>query len=448
MPATTPHSTFEFHIDQLSPKQKTKLWMRLLAAAGAMLFLVFLMAAFMYRFKMFVLPRYQSGFLEKVAQALPGQFKPIIKPNLRPQPSPIEEIILKWKISHTTGDQVSQVLSGDVNRPVFWARKEDDLYYLLDSTDENSELRLEVHKINLETKSESIIAQKTLGKVFKTQLTVDNFQIIDNTLLIGFGGYLKTGRMDWLDLDAEHPVFQTLIEEKNPKFEQIKGKYWLTAGEGDACWGEKDYYLYNESARTLKKIVDTGFNCEEGESFLGVDDQNRILLGYRQATNGDSFDTKFLSISAVHIDQPSVKEGVVSNQEMPVGVELVEYFEKQNSLLLIANQLSIFDLKAQQVTAIANLPDKVQKGLVENTTYLDHTTDHGACFLDSLDNTYYEINISQKTFVFPLQECDQEKLNAEKLKESNGGPNYFYRRTITKAFEELALPDSYQLSFE
>lgn len=213
---------------------------------------------------------------------------------------------------------------------------------------------VDVTRYNLKTsETKKIYREETSRK------DISDLQLIDNTLFFSVGGYLAPGASYWYDPKTDSTP-QKITDISNGRIEFINNRYFLVGGEGDGCGGNTTYFTLDIKTKAAVHIADTQEGCAEGEGFVGIDSQNRIILASHKLA-GDNFPPmSFLYdyVVAIPADSPSQKTILLNKQQLPENTNSVEY-NQVNDWLIISNDKKkyYFDLKQNSLKELA--PDQV-----------------------------------------------------------------------------------------
>jgi hypothetical protein len=441
MPHSATHPSFEFHIDQLSSKQKAQLWMRLLSALGATIFLIFLMAAFMYRFKMFVLPKYQSSFLDKVAQALPGPFKPSPRPSTLPKgvppvpsPKPISELIISRQTATGSATILHQWFMG---YPILFGRWENNLVWTEKVLQADNTILISLMKQELTSGATTKVAEVTKSN---DGYGVHDLEIIDDYAYLAVSGDTKDSGLYRIDLSKSESKPQLIFEYGNPKIEKIDKYYFLTTGFGDGCGGHRNYSLLDSSYTKATEIMRSHHGCDDGDEFIGIDYRGRMVTAYHEVLPAQNIILNYLNMSSITLDASPVPQGLIARQNMPAAVRVVTLSDDKKKVILVGDTISTYNLETNELKELAVVPQE----LLDEPAYVNFkfVKDSQVCVIfqgkKGLLANWETGEISLQT-----PECEYHQYNDE--------DRLMYEREerikATMAFEALALPATYELSF-
>ena len=68
--------------------------------------------------------------------------------------------------------------------------------------------------------------------------------------------------------------------------------------------------------------------------------------------------SNYFYVSAISLDDPSVKEIIISKDDMPGSILGINYFEDQDKLLLLGKEFSYFDFSSGIVKKLIDVPDE------------------------------------------------------------------------------------------
>jgi len=173
----------------------------------------------------------------------------------------------------------------------------------------------------------------------------NNFEIIDNVLLISLGGYLAGGGTFYLDLPPKG-IMKSLINGEGSSIEKIGNHLFAISGFGDACIGLKNFQLFNITTKQLQKIADTSSGCTEGDEYIALDSQDRMILANH---TGDYFENYYETydnyletdipnpykyIYSISIYNPQDRQILISETDMPNYIRKIQYDENSNTIRL------------------------------------------------------------------------------------------------------------------
>ncbi len=179
---------------------------------------------------------------------------------------------------------------------------------------------------------------------------VSDLKVINNTLFFSLSGYLGGGKTYWIDLPPKNNP-KPLTQHGEIKY--WRNQYWIINGYGDACWSFTEYSLLNIESKKVNQIATSKTGCQDGEEYVDINRQNRMILaGHIMNTEGEfSDDVIYTYILGIPLSDPSIKEGLISKQDMPPGIKSVIYLEDSNQLLLISNKEKfIYDFNSKIIS--------------------------------------------------------------------------------------------------
>lgn len=280
--------------------------------------------------------------------------------------------------------------------------------------------------------------------VFEKETTrqyISDLQVIDKTLFFSIGGYLAGGATYWLNLPPSGTPKQ-LTESSNGKIEKMNNRYWIIGGEGDACWGVTNYSLIDLNTKIVTPVATSTSGCYEGEEYIDIDKRDRMLLSFHTPDFGGS-DGKpdegiYQYVIAVPLSNPKAKAGVISKQDMPVGITDIKYFENKDSLILSGKGLYVFDFETNKLSKILDITDSWFRSKI------DSWTNNSIC-LSKLNN--------DKTEVAEINtDTKQLNENASNCQIKPSPTPQSYQQTQDegnqKLIKSLNLPSNYELVLE
>lgn len=217
---------------------------------------------------------------------------------------------------------------------------------------------------NLNTGTTNLLFEETNDSRY-----ISDFQIIDDTLFFSVGGYLLEGATFALDLPPKEKPKQ-ISENPNAKIIKRQGRYWLISGEGDACWMFQNYSLLEPKTKKVTHIATSDIGCYDGEQYLDIFDKRdrMVFAGFKKDRENPDSESQYLYLLAVPINNPKVKEGVISKQDMPAGITGISYFESKDSFLLTGQAFYSFDFSNNKLIKIMDIPENWRRAGVDSWT--------------------------------------------------------------------------------
>src|SRR3989344_1669848 len=211
------------------------------------------------------------------------------------------------------------------------------------------------------------------------RLGLDEFQILENDLYLSFGAYLAEGALYYISLPpkADSSIIK-LVSGSNPKIQKIEGRYFVVSGEGDSCWGERDYSLFDPITKKVTFIVTSHIGCNYGDEFLGFDLQKRMIIANHLEDpentdqNNGNYTNKYTYFYAIDLSKPTEKEILLSEADMPKGIWQIAYKKENNQILLSGQVTYIFDIVSKQLTKSIKIPEEETNKTITPTPELPY----------------------------------------------------------------------------
>lgn len=194
---------------------------------------------------------------------------------------------------------------------------------------------------------------------------LSDMKVVGNTLFFSFGGYLIRGGLFYLDLPPQTKPTK-ILDSRNARISFWKNRYWIIGGEGDACWSSTDFSLLDIHAKQVKHVATSSMGCNEGEEYIEIDKRNRMLLAYHSPSiegeiPADSMSDIYRSVSAVYVLEPSVKEGVIAEKDMPKNISKMYYLPQTDQLALVGLENYRYDFSSRTIEKVTTLPPEPEK---------------------------------------------------------------------------------------
>lgn len=177
---------------------------------------------------------------------------------------------------------------------------------------------------------------------------ISDIQVINNTLFFSLGGYLTASAMYWVDLPPSAEPQKIASECRNAKITPLKGHYFVISGEGDSCGGFRDYSLLDLETKEVTYIATSELGCAEGEEYIDIDKRDRMILAFHtpdSITGWPGEEKRYQYVVAVPLSNPSLREEIITKEEMPPGITSIKYLEDSDQLLLLGEYLYDFSLQ-------------------------------------------------------------------------------------------------------
>jgi len=219
---------------------------------------------------------------------------------------------------------------------------------------------VQVYSYNMTTGIKKIVYDQKARGDFLTENTrgeqryVDSMKVIGNTLYFSTGGYLVEGALFSITLPSQDII--KIKEGPNPSLVEMDGKYWIREGEGDACWGFSDYYLFDLSTKKFDYIFGVSSDCGTGSDLIAIDKRGRMLVAYYEEKDG----VQYKYVEAVLPIVPSSTEMLIPKEKMPQGVDSVGYSKGSDQLVLTGEASYIYDFASKSLYESKNIPGDVK----------------------------------------------------------------------------------------
>lgn len=288
---------------------------------------------------------------------------------------PQKYMYLKYKNGDAIENLTYTSQFGDGEREI--VRWKDYLFYIA-----RAEGKYEIDRRDLKTNTSSLVLNLETTNSNGRNYDPPLLQILDDKLFISQGGYLMPGQIYYVQLPTGKPI--KFSEPRNGRIEKIGDRYWLTGGEGDACWGERDYSLLNMSTMTAKYIITSEMGCGEGNEVVALDNNYFYLaLHHYNEKTGDIF---YENIVSQNIDSGN-KQVIVAGNNMPPKITNITYLNDTGKLILQGDKTYSVDLSTKALTEVPPIATptpttKTQKEILD---------ERNTAFIKSLDlpSSYY-----------------------------------------------------------
>ncbi|MEN9327305.1 MAG: hypothetical protein RI947_113 [Candidatus Parcubacteria bacterium] len=375
------------------------------------------------------------------------QKKPSLYPTFTPTPTPTKDLWMLKKIEGDSDKDLAALPTDSIKSMVRW---QDRLLYhdsksrtvrMINLTDGTNTLLFDAHDSGIQSKA-------SYGDPKPAILSL---KVIDNSLVISVwvqGKYFTIdGATYAMRLDKENKMRKIADYPGYPK--QIRSRWFLVRTDGgDTCGGRETFATLDTDTATSTFIAETHMGCSKGEEFIGIDTMDRMIVAYDDGQTGPGgpfFDglATYKYILAIHLSDPSVKDGLVAEQEMPKGITSIKYDEATNQLLMVGKSVYLFDLTSNVKEKITDLPEDW------NTVWVDSHDGPHYCIVHPAqkptdiqgDKRYAkggEINIVTKTFIEKSEVCPQEKIFG-----MSEPPQTAPSKSVEDIVQELQLPSRY-----
>jgi len=175
--------------------------------------------------------------------------------------------------------------------------------------------------------------------------TLMEIKIFDDYLYLTFGEYMKMGSVVRINLRTASDT-EVISNIRNPSVLFYRDKYWIIGGEGDACWSTGVFYLHSIDSGITRKLAEYEYSCGTGQSFIGLDNKNRLLFARHVQVISDNPDEDGVieNIQAVPVDSPETIVDVISKNDIPKGIKYAFLDENGNNIYLEGNKNYSYNL--------------------------------------------------------------------------------------------------------
>lgn len=220
--------------------------------------------------------------------------------------------------------------------------------------------KIEIFSHNLDIGETDLIFELDPGEKLSAD-EISDLQVISDTLFFSTGGYLRTGATYWVDLPATKTV-NKLIEGPNGSINKIKGFYFVIQGEGDSCWGFRQYSLLDNITKIVTPIAKSHLGCSEGEEYIDIDKRDRMLMSFHTADYGgiseERGDGVYTYVTAIFLPNPTSKQIVISAENMPEDIRALKYSEDSDKLFLLGGTSYVFNFENSSLGEAVRIPEK------------------------------------------------------------------------------------------
>jgi len=235
---------------------------------------------------------------------------------------------------------------------------------------------------------------------------IGSLHIIDNTLYFAEGGYLVRGKLYAINLNDPSHSISSISEGRNQYIVKAYDRYWVVGGEGDACWGQRDYSLFDIKTKQVTFIATAENNCGNGTSFLGITNLNRFVIsGYKstELESDNSYPTgpaQYEYIDSIPLENPNNRIGLIAKQNMPKNIHSIELLST-DSLLLVGQKIYLAEAPEYKPNQILEIPFPTQEATIKkiNSTYACLQVENKGKY------TQVEINIKEKSYLEYWKNC-------------------------------------------
>lgn len=282
-----------------------------------------------------------------------------ISPTVAPTPTPLPKIE-SWSLKHN-----SQTVATFNENFTYEIKNWKNYLFFIDTKE--SKLR----RLDTATNAITTIYEASKSGI-KPEVTYDNtpagfgyLDIIDNSLVFNINaqgnGFTRIGATYAMNLASEQTP--RIMMDFPGYIEKISAHLMLTQTTGgDTCGGIRLMATFDPESATARKIATTHIGCSTGEEFIGISKNNRMILAYQDGKTGPGgpfYDglSHYEYVLALPLDNPENKEGLIARSEMPANVNDIKYYPEFEKLLLVGNSVYQFDLSAQKLSKITDLPE-------------------------------------------------------------------------------------------
>lgn len=264
---------------------------------------------------------------------------------------------------------------------------------------------------------------------------MSDLSILNNTLYFSIGEYLQKGETYFVDLNDKDLRVLKLIDLSG-EIKNINGHDFFVYGEGDACWSIADYYLINLNTKKLTHIAATEEGCGEGgEQNIAITKDYMILSQHGDNEKEISADI-YLNLFTIPFEDPSKKNYLLTNAQMPKNIYNILYLEDRNEIILSGNEVYIFSLADKTLNKIMDIPEEFRKMEYWESPPIANIEKNEICLEKEKNNATHriKINLVTKTIKKNVTECPHEYdgMNA-------------HNKTIQEIFADLKLPSEFSL---
>lgn len=359
--------------------------------------------------------------------------------NQIPEDVEFKNLVLKKTTSKGDTKIFSIPQSYQTKKVLQW--KNNIIFEEVSESSENQEFTVKITSFNFLTQETSVLfSEKITG--------FDRFgdmKILGNDLYfiigIGYRGNGKTYYINLLSTNKTPKEIALFSPDQSPlksgegypqTIFKVDNKYFLEGTTGDSCGTGSFFYHLDTDLKKATQVFTTIDGCNEGDSFLGFDIKNRMLL----ATHTDYLedDYSYKSVSFVSIDNPKKKIELLSEKSVSGGLIDIKFSKIQNKLLLIGSDISLFNLDTNTIEKIIDTPKDFK-----TTTLVDYWDNNVICLVDyGPDQIIVKLEINSKK-VLPNDEfCTNQNKegNKERIRPKAINTNKF------------SLPSDYKLVLE
>jgi hypothetical protein len=134
------------------------------------------------------------------------------------------------------------------------------------------------------------------------------------------------------------------------------GRYWLIYGTGDGCFSVGDYSLIDLTTQKVTHVAESRSGCADGEENFGIDKRGRMLVASHKSPGSEWDGTVIYEyVAAIPLDNPSDIQGVIARQDMPKGIDSIEYLKASDQLLLMGDKKYLYDFSSKSLVETSKL---------------------------------------------------------------------------------------------
>lgn len=314
-----------------------------------------------------------------------------------------------------------------------WARWDDQLFFV------GRPVGMDVGLYSLHIPTGKI-ATHIVPNVTEDELDFASFmELIHGKIYFGTSKYLGAKNLYVLDNPSATP--RLISDMAGAGVTKLNDKtYLFYNGEGDACWGYTQYYTFDFVTEKLTKSANFESGCDDGEYYLGYDNDSNSLLG---ASFTGAFDEVTVNtIFSRPMDNPDQKTILFSENIMPPGTSRVIYIPTHRLLILrTRDQWYRAGLNDQSFVKINSpLPTKSLREKSQEEEFSQGVVDDLLCFNLRNIKTY-----TTRILSYAVAE-DQILTNNDKCKSVFEPYNYGSQvERAKKLFAKWDLPRDYRL---
>lgn len=298
--------------------------------------------------------------------------------------------------------------------------------------------RAKIYMLNLNNGAQSVLYEDIGDN--DNYISVTDVQVIDDTLYFSTGGYLVKGATYWIDLPIKSTPIKPnkLTDSRNASIRFMNNRYWIIGGEGDACWGQQDYYLLDTELKNLVSVAESFTGCNDGLEFIGIDKDERFIMADHSGFEFGRVDKgAYNYLLAIPLQNINNKQVVLSKTSTPKNIRDINFSEVDNSVVLLGDALYIFDLTKDELIKIIEIPEN----WIE--VRLSSVSANIVCLSQSGIGDLIEINLATKKIVDTKSEKCQHIYSENWDKDGRD-----IERRTREIIKSLDLPEGYSFNYE